>query len=954
MTQLFSKIVILLKNALKIKGLVLLLFSCLCFSQHNSTITVRVNQVEKTLLIQHELSYVNSSNTTINSIVLNDWNNAFSSKDSYLAKRFSDEYVRAFHLAKEQDRGHTEIKSVTDGNFKNLEWKRDEDHIDIVILKLAQPLYPNTSTKISLFYTVKIPNNRFTKYGFNDDGIIYLKNWFLSPARFENKQFVVYSNENLDDITNAPSDYKVNIEIPKGNHIVSDLNLDNSNTTNPNFDSYIFTGKSRLDITLCMSPKKEFTNYKNEIIEVSTNLETKLEDIDKAILIDKITHFIHEKIGANKTEKIIVSQEDYARQPFYGLNQLPSFLSPFSDEFMFELMFLKTYTNNYLKNALQLNPRKDQWIQDAIQVFVMMQYIDEFHPEMRMTGNLAKLKILKSYHFINLDFNQQYNYLYMLMARKNLDQPLSTPKNKLIKFNEQIANKYKAGLSLKYLDSYLENNSVEDAIQEFIVLNQNYQTNHIDFEMILKSKTSKNIDWFFKTIIHSRDLIDFKISKVSKTEDEVSITIKNKTKTNVPISVYQLKKDSIIFKEWIENIKTDTTLVFPKNEATKFVLNYNNEVPEYNLRNNWKSLKGFFFNHRPLKLNFYKDLEEPNYNQIFYSPEFEYNLYDGIAFGIKLNNRSMLNKPFNFSVSPLYSTNTGKIIGGFSTSVDDYIRDDSKLYRIIYGLSANQLHYAPNAKYTRIIPSVQFVFRDRNLRTNKTEYIQIREFFIDKESITSSSINKDKSKLSVFSASYTNSQSEITKVFNISNQVQISNAFGNITTVINYRKLFENNRQLSLRFFAGKFIYSDSNNDLYRFGLEKPVDLTFQTNLLGRSESTGLFSQQFVYSEGGFKSKLDTRYANNWMTTINGSFNIWNWVQVYGDIGLLKNNHESTKFLYDSGIHLNLVPDYFELFLPVQSSNGFELNDRNYTEKIRFIITISPKTLISLFTRKWF
>ena len=114
-----------------------------------------------------------------------------------------------------------------------------------------------------------------------------------------------------------------------------------------------------------------------------------------------------------------------------------------------------------VKNNLQIDQRKEQWISDGIQVFMMMRYINAFHPEMKMTGNLAKLKLLKSYHFINLDFNQQYNYLYLLMARKNLDQPLSFPKNRLIKFNEQIANKYKAGLSLQYLDAYLGNDIVE-------------------------------------------------------------------------------------------------------------------------------------------------------------------------------------------------------------------------------------------------------------------------------------------------------------------------------------------------------------------------------------------------------------------------------------------------------------------------------------------------------------
>ena len=106
--------------------------------------------------------------------------------------------------------------------------------------------------------------------------------------------------------------------------------------------------------------------------------------------------------------------------------------------------------------------------------------------------------------------------------------------------------------------------------------------------------------------------------------------------------------------------------------------------------------------------------------------------------------------------------------------------------------------------------------------------------------------------------------------------------------------------------------------------------------------------------EGGFKSKFDTRYANQWISTINGSFNIWNWIEVYSDVGLFKNKSIKPKFIYDSGIRLNLVPDYFELYFPVQSTNGFELNQPNYSQKIRFVVTLSPKTLISLFTRKWF
>jgi hypothetical protein len=128
----------------------------------------------------------------------------------------------------------------------------------------------------------------------------------------------------------------------------------------------------------------------------------------------------------------------------------------------------------------------------------------------------------------------------------------------------------------------------------------------------------------------------------------------------------------------------------------------------------------------------------------------------------------------------------------------------------------------------------------------------------------------------------------------------------------------------------------------------------FEHNYIGRSESTGLLSQEFIMAEGGFKSKFDTRFANQFITTINAGFNIWNWIEVYGDVGLIKNKFQNPKFIYDSGIRLNLVTNYFELYFPVYSNNGFEIEQPNYNEKIRFVFTLSPQTLINLFTRKWF
>lgn len=924
------------------------------WAQHKINLNVKVDTEKHLLYVQQEIMYVNNTSDTLKTILLNDWNNAFSSKNSALARRFSDEFSRVFHLAKEEDRGFTKINSIVDGNYNQLTWEDFDNRVDVKKITLTEPILPNSAHKILFNYIVKIPNEKFTKYGFDNNGNLYLKDWFLTIPRYENKQFIIQSNENLDDISNALSDYKIEIAFPKNYEVFSDLKQtevfeDLSNK------KYTLTANGRQTISLVFEPKESisYKNYKNANVEVVSNFEDKrLSEIQVALVIDKVTKYVTNEIGVPKENKILVSNDDYDKNPFYGVNQLPSFINPFPDEFIFEVRFLKTYLNNLLKENIQINHRKDHWIEEGIQQYVLMNYIDYHYPKFKMMGSLSKIKILKGYNILSTDFNDQFYYVYLLMARKNLDQPLGSDKNSLIKFNEQIAGKYRAGLSLRYLDAYLENNIVAKSIGEFLDMNKNVQTSRYDFEFILKQNTAKDINWFFDTVINKRDLIDYKFGTIKKQKETISVSIKNKTLTNVPIPLYGLSNDTIVYKKWLTNIKTDTTIVIPRNNIDKLVLNYKTEVPEFNLRNNWHSLNGFLFNNRPLKFTFFKDLENPYYNQVFYVPTAEYNLYDGIKVGMKINNRSVLNKPFTFDLSPEYSSNTQKIVGSISGMVNQNVCE-GRLYNIRYAMSASTSHYAPEALYTRIIPTIQFRFRDQNFRYNKNEYIQLSQYYVNREkSAFTTDANTDN--YSVFNARYYNIQSEMTKYYSFHTDLQIANSFGKLAAEIEYRKLFEDNRRINLRFYVGTFMYRSTNSDFFSFGVDRPTDYLFNYNLLGRSESSGLFSQQFVMSEGGFKSKFETRYANQWISTINGSFNIWNWIEVYGDVGLFKNKSIQPKFIYDSGIRLNLVPDYFELYFPVQSSNGFELNQDNYGQKIRFVVTLSPKTLISLFTRKWF
>jgi hypothetical protein len=113
----------------------------------------------------------------------------------------------------------------------------------------------------------------------------------------------------------------------------SDLN-EIGKTTKNNLNHYSLSGKNRLSFSLFIDDKKEFSIYKNSEIAVISNLrDNRLTDIQRAFVIDKIVSYVSENLGKYPHEKITVSQTDYDRNPFYGLNQLPLLLVRFQMSF---------------------------------------------------------------------------------------------------------------------------------------------------------------------------------------------------------------------------------------------------------------------------------------------------------------------------------------------------------------------------------------------------------------------------------------------------------------------------------------------------------------------------------------------------------------------------------------------------------------------------------------------
>lgn len=937
---------------------ILLLLVCVtAFTQNQIDVKAELNTEKNQLKITQTITYFNATSDTLQSVYLHDWSNSFSAKNTPLAKRFSEEFKTEFHFAKNEDRGYTVITSVKQDNT-DIDFERLLNQPDIVKVDLLKPLNSNDSYSIDLNYIVQLPNDKFTRYGVTSNGDYNLCYWYITPAVYDG-EWQYYSNKDLDDLYVPKSNVRLEFTCPKGYFLVSELNQSGYNQIDDN-QIFTLTGLEHTNSKLFLSKVPTFRQIETDFFTVVSNIDDEeLNPLNKALITDNIASYLSKNLNVYPHQKLLLSDIDYRKSPIYGLNLLPDFIRPFPDHFQYELKILKTALHNYLENVLLINPREDQWILDGIQTYYMMKYVDEYYPDMKLAGTLSRIWGLKSFHAAQLDFNSQYSFLYMHMARGNIDQPLSMHKDSLLKFNENIANKYKAGVGLKYLEDYIGGDTIDKTIKEYIATRNLKDTNTEDFEEFLKSKTEKDLDWFFTDYLQTTKAIDYIISDVTKKGDSLQVTIKNRNEAVVPMPLFAMVDDDVKSKIWVDAIKDSAIVTIPNDSYTKLVLNQDQVVPEFNMRNNTKSLKNSLFN-RPLQLRLIKDIEDPKYNQVFLMPIVEFNnIYDGIVLGVKAYNKTVLKKAFNYKIAPQYGLKSKSLTGGVSLEYNQYIDNSDNLFLIRYGAGASYESYADNLFVTKFTPGIQFQFRDNNnLRSNKRNYLSLRYVGINRDEdpnaiLTSESVEPN---YSVFNARFNHVDRDLVDFSSWFADLQIAENFGKVALNYEYRKLTKRNRRYHLRLFAGAFLYNKTyqNSDFFSFALDRPTDYLFDYNYYGRSEDSGLFSQQLIIAEGGFKSQLNPGFANQWITTLNGSTTIWKYIMAYGDIGLVKNHGNNAEFVYDSGLRLILVEDYFEIFFPVYSNLGWEISQPDYDQKIRFIVTLDFKTLLGLFSRRWY
>jgi len=894
----------------------------------NQDLKLKQDSLTEHILVRQKTILINTGQQSMDSLVWLNWANAYNNKHTPLARSIIENYNLNFHFTNKKNRGHVQVLQVIENNTpaRLIHYKSD-----IYILKLSKALQPGDTVSISFEYDIKLPNAKFTGYGIDKYQNILLKNFFFQPVDYNQ----LYSEKNVDDYPASKTRFKIQLhEFDTSKAIISNLYGRGGD----------LWGHVKQPVVLITG--QAYDSLKIGEQQFIFPADNAVNNIDKRLILIQISNFLKQYTGYDFPKKILITASDYKNRKVYGLDLLPKFVNPYDHNLLWELAVLHQLSFKYAVN-LQTDRRRYPWITDGMAAYLEYAYLKKYYPNQKLLGKLAGYKLIKFYYASQIKLTEKYPWLYLYVARRNKDQALKTALDSLTNYNRNVAMPYKAALGLNMLHNVLGDSLFRAKMRQFYIFANKTPVSGVDFFKMVAGKESL----WYTNFINTTHKYDYKLKRISKQGDSLQLHIINKRQVYIPLTVYTIQNDSVVLQKQLPVVKQDTSIYIKYHPDINFAgFNYFNDYPELQTKNNYKR-PGFHLFEKPIQIRPYQDFDNPLKTQLFINPFIEYNYYDGVIAGAQIFNESLLYNHFNYTLTPGYATKSGTLTGSFSISNSHYF-NHSKLFALGYGFGFKYFHYNHGLVYRKYNPRIELKWRDPYLRHRKGINLKLQYMYIDKDPI--GQLPTDSDHYGIFNIKLKRYRINVIKDFFYTADLQLANRFGKISGMLRYRFLSDKNRQWDFRLYAGKFLYNHTQTDYFSFALDRPTDYLFQYHYYGRSETSGIFHQQFVWAEGGFKTFFDDQFANDYMISNNVNIGLWKWFNLYGDWAWLKNKQEPVRFYYDSGLRINLVQDYFEIFFPVYSKLGWEINQPDYASRIRIVFTIDINGLFKMLKRGWY
>lgn len=926
-------------------------FVAVTAQQDSIYINAKFSENQREVSVQQDITFTNTTGSDLNNIKLLNWIAAYKSSSTPLVYRKLEDRKTEMHFASAADLGGVSNLEIKIGDSSALNIDSSQENI---FIPLAKPLKQGEKVKISLNYLLSLPLPKFTDYG-SDGRSWYLKYFFIVPDGFEKD---TQRERHFIDIeqNQSPGIYwKVNLDVPANYY---------SNSNLPEIQPNYFEGQLNKD--------PEFLITENRYPTITTEVQgqkitvdfgymlTESEKSNLELYLPQQLSFIKQRVGALPS-KIFISQKFRDDEKFTGIDDLKFWkfhYRLFSEHEQTDLNYFSILSKNIVERASPFEKNQDHWLINGVKTYLEIQYIERYYKERKLLGDLPEtakifgVKPLKIFHASKVKLAERYGLAYQYILTQNLDQPIAVPFESLSNFNATTISHFESGSLLSFIAEKMGELNFDAYLRKYFSENSTTRRDLQDFTDGLSVASGYSSD-FLEPFIHHKNRVNFKLKRYTKADDEFQLKISKNTQLAIPFKIETAAEDGTVQEFWFDTDQSKKTELYriPQSDATKIVVNDEYIFPEINFRDNYLYTKGLFANTKKIRLKFFKDIPNPEYNEIYLNPRVTFNAYDKILVGLNFQNTSLFQRKFNYSLTPYFSSGTGKMTG--SGAVGYTFQPAESFFRSLnLAVSASHFHYDYDLTYRKISAGAGINF-SKDPRSDIGRSLAFSYNYFEKDLNPSMFLKNEYGKYNLWNLGYSYSDRRAIHEKYLGANLQWMEDFQKISAEASYRWEYAQDKKLYLRFFGGYFLTNTTKNNLFDYGVARVSNYSFSYGLLGQSATSGVLSQQFILAEGGFKSYVGST-VNQWIGAVNLDSHVWRWFNVYADAGVYKNKYQSPEFIWDSGVKVKVIPDFLEVYFPIQSSLGFEPSFKDYAQRIRFTLVLNFGAVTDYLRRGWF
>ncbi|WPO82179.1 aminopeptidase [Chryseobacterium sp. JJR-5R] len=913
-------------------------------------IEARLSSDKRMLDVNEELAYHNHSGKDLQTVKLLNWVSAYNRRETSLVYRKLEDRNTDLHFAEQHELGKLISLQV-----KNADQEIPVNEIsdENLMLPLKEALAPGAQIKFQLHYRIQLPDRKFTGYGTSDTQVA-LKYFFIVPDHFDPDNISTRKYVDIEEAVNFNTYWTVNFDLPVNYFIESNLQQVQMNS----FKGYLDSDPEFLISQNEYPSIRVNTDGTDTEIKFGYNLKPE-EKQNLEFYLPLQLKFIKEKTGL-VPERLFISEKFRSKEDFFGNNDISFWkfrFKLFTDAEKADLDYFGIIAKKILDESIITDKQNNHWFKNGLKSYLEIQYLKKFYPDTKLLGALPETKIfgikpLKLFHASNVKLTERYGLTYQYIMSQNLDQKIDEKYAVLSNFNDMAISNFETGTLFSYAADKMGYENFDDLVQEFISKNTDKQTDPREFLKELAEKDKRNA--YLQDFIQHKNRVNFKLKRFKKEGDSLNVKISKNTLEEISVKLQTETREGEKKEYWIDTAGEDKTktVSIPALDVYKITLNDDYIFPEANYRDNFLYAKGLFSNMRKVKLKLIKDIPNPEFNEIYINPRIRFsNTYDKFLIGFNFKNQSLFDQKFLYSVTPTYSTGTGKLVGSGAVAYS-FLPAESMIRSLTFGVSGSRFHYDYDLAYKKASVYSNISFR-KNPRSTVSRGISISYNYFERDLNAEMILRNDYDRYNLWSLGYGYSDNQSIHEKSLSVNTQLMKDFNKVTAEGFYRWEFAPRQKLSVRLFAGYFIKNNTRNNTFNYGISRVSDYSFSYNLLGQSATGGILSQQYILADGGFKSFIPGT-VNKWITSVNVDTSVWKIFHIYADAGVYQNSSRPTQFIWDSGVKVRVIPDFLEIYFPVQSSLGFEPGFKDYARRIRYTLILNLGSVINAARRGWY